>query len=61
MGVFLHALRLPDGSGFKVILEAAPEEMYSTDTATSCAAMSKQAEKEMTVFLKKLEKQQPSP
>ena len=39
-GVFLHALRLPDGSGFKVILEAAPEAMYSTDTATAVAAMS---------------------
>ena len=39
-GVFLHALRLQDGSGFKVILEAAPEEMYSTDTATAVAAMS---------------------
>ena len=24
-GVFLHALRLPDGTGFKVILEAAPK------------------------------------
>ncbi len=33
VGVFLHALRLPDGSGYKVILEAAPEDMYSTDTA----------------------------
>ncbi|NWD76907.1 lysophospholipid acyltransferase [Pseudomonas gingeri] len=40
VGVFLHALRLPDGSGFKVILEAAPEAMYSTDTETSAAAMS---------------------
>jgi KDO2-lipid IV(A) lauroyltransferase len=40
VGVFLHALRLPDGSGYKVILEAAPEAMYSTDTETSCAAMS---------------------
>jgi KDO2-lipid IV(A) lauroyltransferase len=40
VGVFLHALRLPDGSGFKVILEAAPEAMYSTDTQTSVAAMS---------------------
>ena len=45
VGVFLHALRLPDGSGYKVILEAAPEEMYSTDTATSCAAMSKVVER----------------
>ena len=40
VGVFLHALRLPDGSGYRVILEAAPEGMYSTDTATSVAAMS---------------------
>ncbi|WPO99928.1 lysophospholipid acyltransferase [Pseudomonas sp. HR96] len=40
VGVFLHALRLPDGSGYRVILEAAPEAMYSTDTATSVAAMS---------------------
>ncbi|EQM68864.1 lysophospholipid acyltransferase [Pseudomonas solani] len=39
-GVFLHALRLPDGSGFKVILEAAPEAMYSEDVETSVAAMS---------------------
>ncbi|MGA4633505.1 lysophospholipid acyltransferase [Pseudomonas solani] len=39
-GVFLHALRLPDGSGFKVILEAAPEAMYSEDAETSVAAMS---------------------
>ncbi|BBP80369.1 MULTISPECIES: lysophospholipid acyltransferase [Pseudomonas] len=39
-GVFLHALRLPDGTGFKVILEAAPEAMYSEDVETSVAAMS---------------------
>lgn len=38
--VFLHAIRLEDGSGFKVILEAAPEAMYSTDTYTSISAMS---------------------
>jgi len=40
VGVFLHALRLPDGSGYKVILEAAPEGMYSADTETAVAAMS---------------------
>lgn len=39
--VFLHALRLPDGSGFKVILEAAPDEMYSSDSYTSISAMSR--------------------
>ena len=39
-------VRLSDlGSGYKVILEAAPEDMYSTDTATSCAAMSKVVER----------------
>lgn len=38
--VFLHAIRLDDGSGFKVILEAAPDEMYSTDTYTAVSAMS---------------------
>ena len=38
--VFLHAIRLPDGRGFKVILEAAPDAMYSTDTYTSVSAMS---------------------
>lgn len=38
--VFLHAIRLEDGSGFKVILEAAPEAMYSTDAYTSVCAMS---------------------
>ena len=38
--VFLHAIRLEDGSGFKVILEAAPDEMYSTDSYTAVKAMS---------------------
>lgn len=38
--VFLHAIRLEDGSGFKVILEAAPDEMYSTDAYTAVNAMS---------------------
>ncbi|MNJ82134.1 lipid A biosynthesis lauroyl acyltransferase [compost metagenome] len=37
----LHAIRLDDGSGFKVILEAAPEEMYSKDPEVGVAAMSR--------------------
>jgi KDO2-lipid IV(A) lauroyltransferase len=41
VGVFLHAIRLEDGSGFKVILEAAPEEMYSKDPEVGVAAMSR--------------------
>jgi KDO2-lipid IV(A) lauroyltransferase len=49
-GVFLHALRLPDGSGFKVILEAAPEDMYSTDTATAVAGMSKVIERYVRTY-----------
>ena len=40
-GVFLHAIRLPDGSGFRVLIEAAPDEMYSEDAEVSTAAMSR--------------------
>lgn len=45
VGVFLHALRLEDGRGYKVILEAAPEAMYSEDTAIAVAAMSRVVER----------------
>lgn len=44
VGVFLHAIRLPDGSGFKAIIEAAPEAMYSKDTDQAVAAMSQVVE-----------------
>lgn len=40
-GIFLHAVRLPDHSGFKVIIEAAPDDMYSEDVEVSTAAMSR--------------------
>lgn len=40
VGVFLHALRLDDGSGYKVILEAAPAGMYSDNVEEGVAAMS---------------------
>ncbi len=40
LGVFLHAVRLADGSGYKVILEAAPPGMYSEDVEQGVAAMS---------------------
>jgi len=40
IGVFLHALRLEDGSGYKVIIEAAPPAMYDEDVEVAVAAMS---------------------
>lgn len=40
VGVFLHALRLEDGSGYKVILEGAPPAMYDEDVEVAVAAMS---------------------
>jgi KDO2-lipid IV(A) lauroyltransferase len=40
IGVFLHALRLEDGSGYKVILEAAPPAMYDENVEVAVAAMS---------------------
>jgi len=40
VGVFLHALRLEDGSGYKVILEAAQPAMYVEDVEVAVAAMS---------------------
>ncbi|TVP89287.1 MAG: lysophospholipid acyltransferase [Pseudomonadaceae bacterium] len=39
-GVFLHCVRLEDHSGFKVVVEAAPEAMYSADAQTAVASMS---------------------
>lgn len=39
--IFLHAIRLPKGSGFKVILEAAPDAMYQAPIEDATAAMSK--------------------
>ncbi|MBD9656728.1 lysophospholipid acyltransferase [Pseudomonas sp. PDM12] len=50
VGVFLHALRLEDGSGYKVILEAAPDGMYSDDTYTAVAAMSGVVEKYVRAY-----------
>jgi KDO2-lipid IV(A) lauroyltransferase len=42
---FINAIRLQDGSGFKVRIEAAPEAMYSEDTLVATAAMSAMVEK----------------
>lgn len=50
VGVFLHAVRLEDGSGYRVILEAAPEGMYSEDAETGVAAMSAMIEKYVRAY-----------
>ncbi|KFX70885.1 lipid A biosynthesis lauroyl acyltransferase [Pseudomonas taeanensis MS-3] len=50
VGVFLHALRLSDGSGYKVILEAAPPDMYSDQVETAVAAMSTVLEKYVRAY-----------
>lgn len=50
VGVFLHAVRLPDSSGYKVMIEAAPPEMYSEDTQTAVAAMSAVIEKYVRAY-----------
>ncbi len=38
--LFLHCVRLPDRSGFKVILESAPQALYSNDETEAVTAMS---------------------
>lgn len=47
---FINGIRLEDGSGFKVIIEAAPEAMYSEDLQTSTAAMSAMVEKYVRAY-----------
>ena len=50
VGLFLNAVRLPDNSGFKVIFEAAPEDMYSEDPQVSAAAMSRTLERYVRAY-----------
>lgn len=42
---FINCIRLEDSSGFKVIIEPAPEAMYSEDLQVATAAMSAMVEK----------------
>ncbi|MBB2494302.1 lysophospholipid acyltransferase [Aquipseudomonas ullengensis] len=50
VGVFLHAVRLADGSGYKVILEAAPQGMYSENIEEGVAAMSRVVERYVRAY-----------
>jgi KDO2-lipid IV(A) lauroyltransferase len=49
-GLFLNAIRLEDGSGFKVLCEAAPEAMYSDDVVVAAMAMSAMLEKYVRAY-----------
>ncbi len=49
-GVLLNAIRLPDNSGFKVIFEAVPDDMYSEDPLVSAAAMSRELERYVRAY-----------
>lgn len=42
---FINCLRLEDGSGFRVVIEAAPPAMYSSDLVEATAAMSAMVER----------------
>lgn len=44
VGVFVRAIRLEDGSGFRVSFDAAPEAMYEKDSQAAVAAMSRMIE-----------------
>jgi KDO2-lipid IV(A) lauroyltransferase len=47
---FINGIRLEDGSGFKVIIEPAPEAMYSEDIEVATAAMSAMVEKYVRTY-----------
>ena len=46
VAVFMHALRLDDGSGYRVIIEAAPEALYGDDVELAVAALNQGIEKQ---------------
>ena len=45
--VFMHALRLDDGSGYRVVIEAAPDALYGEDIEAAVAALNQGIEKQV--------------
>ena len=45
--VFMHALRLDDGSGYRVVIEAAPEALYGEDIEAAVGALNHGIEKQV--------------
>ncbi len=48
--VFIHALRLDDGSGYRVVIEAANEALYGEDIEAAVAAVNQGIEKQVRHF-----------
>ena len=46
--VFMHALRLDDGSGYRVVIEAAPEAIYGDDIEAAVTALNQGIEKQVS-------------
>ncbi len=47
VAVFIHALRLDDGSGYRVIIEAAPEALYGDDVELAVTTLNQGIEKQV--------------
>lgn len=47
VAVFMHALRLDDGNGYRVVIEAAPEAIYGDDQEAAVAALNQGIEKQV--------------
>jgi len=45
--VFMHALRLDDGSGYRVVIEAAPDALYGDDIEAAVTALNQGIEKQV--------------
>ena len=45
--VFMHALRLEDGSGYRVVIEAAPEAIYGDDIEAAVTALNQGIERQV--------------
>lgn len=47
LAVFIHALRLDDGKGYRVVIEAAPDALYGDDIEAAVAALNQGIEKQV--------------
>lgn len=45
--LFIHALRLDDGKGYRVVIEAAPEALYGEDVEAAVAALNQGIERQV--------------